>query len=321
MLSCEFEVRIGLNALLTILSAVLAVSFTFGALSIGLIRERYRRARRKKDAMKRHQSNLIARHLASDAEFRQSSEPLLRPSDEIYGARTWNRVAHLPANGSLQSTDVNQSQPGPSSMDALLSKDTAPNPIVMNKGSHLNGKMKQPVMLPFQSTAHGGCAIADADADTSDYDDMHSFQANAPSEPQSWQSSTNTSIDAHLSRLEVSRQSSTPARNALLVSAIAILNGFTLTNVAKGFVWSIALTEMHFLGVKALDIPHGFVALDPARVILCATISWAVCCVGVILMGEMETNISQQFLFSVVAATGVAAVHFSGLSRVLNTAK
>jgi hypothetical protein len=177
MLSCEFEVHIGLNALLTILSAVLAVSFTFGTLSMELIRKPYCRTRRKKDATKRRQSTLVAcPHLASDAEFRQSSELLLRPSDEIHGARTWNRGAHLPANGSLQSTDVNQSQPGPSTMGALLSKDTTSSPIFMNKGSHLNGKMKQPVMLPFQSTTHGDYAIADADADTSDYDDMHSFR-------------------------------------------------------------------------------------------------------------------------------------------------
>jgi NO-binding membrane sensor protein with MHYT domain len=111
-----------------------------------------------------------------------------------------------------------------------------------------------------------------------------------------------------------------PRQGTLLVSDVAVLNGFTLANVAKGFVWSISVTDMHFLGVKALDIPHGFVALDPARAILCATISWAVCCVGVILMGGMEINISQHFLFSVVAATGVAAIHFSSLSRVLNPA-
>jgi NO-binding membrane sensor protein with MHYT domain len=70
---------------------------------------------------------------------------------------------------------------------------------------------------------------------------------------------------------------------------------------------------MHFMGVKALDIPGGFVSLSPMRVILCALISWSVCCVGVILMDGMQVNIKQQVLFSIVAATGVAAVHFSGL--------
>src|ERR1700761_3032243 len=43
MLSCEFDVPIGLNLPLTILSAVLAVSFTFGALSTELIQKYWRR--------------------------------------------------------------------------------------------------------------------------------------------------------------------------------------------------------------------------------------------------------------------------------------
>lgn len=108
------------------------------------------------------------------------------------------------------------------------------------------------------------------------------------------------------------------AVNPLLFAVNAMLNGFRLLNVIKGFVWSIALTNMHFMGVKALQIPKGFVALSPARVILCASISWSVCYVGVILMADIEVNIFQQLLFSVIAATGVAAVHFSGLSLALN---
>jgi hypothetical protein len=107
------------------------------------------------------------------------------------------------------------------------------------------------------------------------------------------------------------------ASNPLLLAFNAILTGFTLSNIIKGFVWSIALTNMHFMGVKALQIPGGFVGLSLARVILCASISWSVCCVGVILMADMEVNIVQQLLFSVIAATGVAAVHFSGSSIAL----
>jgi NO-binding membrane sensor protein with MHYT domain len=98
----------------------------------------------------------------------------------------------------------------------------------------------------------------------------------------------------------------------LLITANTLLNGLTFANVVKGFIWSIALTNMHFMGVKAMDIPGGFVSLDPLRVMLCALISWSVCCVGVILMAGMEVNIKQQVVFSVVAATGVAAVHVSG---------
>jgi NO-binding membrane sensor protein with MHYT domain len=39
-----------------------------------------------------------------------------------------------------------------------------------------------------------------------------------------------------------------------------------------------------------------------------------VCVVGCIFMSQMETHLAQQFLFSFVATTGVAAMHFTGES-------
>lgn len=44
----------------------------------------------------------------------------------------------------------------------------------------------------------------------------------------------------------------------------AIIGGFILPSVIKGFVWSIARTNMHFMGVKVLEIPGGSVVLNPA---------------------------------------------------------
>lgn len=46
--------------------------------------------------------------------------------------------------------------------------------------------------------------------------------------------------------------------------------------------------------------------------------SWSVCCVGVIAMAGMESNIKQQVFLSIVAASGVAAVHFSDMFDGLN---
>jgi NO-binding membrane sensor protein with MHYT domain len=299
MLSCEFDVPIGLNLPLTVLSAVLAVTFTFGALSTDLFQKYRRRRNRRRLDIERRQSTVIDHHLGADLEFRQSSEPLLRPSLELPNTRTRKDVARTTANGQPQSTEVDHIQDTASSTHALLTNIGASS----LSSQRIEGLR---MMLPF------------SDANQSDYDDAHSDGSRSTSGSQSRLSVDNPHLRADTTGINSPRSNSvhepsiTPPSNTLLFAAQAILNGLTLVNVAKGFVWSIALTNMHFMGVKALNIPGGFVALNPARVILCALISWSVCCVGVILMAGMEVNIKQQVLFSVVAATGVAAVHFSG---------
>jgi len=167
-------------------------------------------------------------------------------------------------------------------------------------------RQAHPALFPFSNI------------NNSDYNDANSeaTSSTAESNTRLLLNNTQPGVDsAGTMSWKSSPPDSTPsqASNPLLHALNAILNGFTLSNVIKGFVWSIALTNMHFMGVKALQIPDGFVTLSLARVILCASISWSVCCVGVILMAEMEVNIAQQLLFSVIAATGVAAVQFSGL--------
>lgn len=176
------------------------------------------------------------------------------------------------------------------------------------EGSHMNEDLSHRMMLSFNNTKQA------------DYDDAHSNDSHLTSESPARLLLDNTYLRPGTTGMNSSRFNSVnepilnPPSNTLLFAAQAIINGLTIANITKGFVWSVALTNMHFMGVKALDIPGGFVALNIARVILCAMISWSVCCVGVILMAGMEVNIKQQVLFSVVAATGVAAVHFSGLS-------
>jgi NO-binding membrane sensor protein with MHYT domain len=310
MLSCEFDVPIGLNPTLTVLSAVLAVSFTFGALSSDFIQEYLRPPRPNRSDIGRHQHALANNHLTSDLEFQQSSEPLLPPSIEPPPASTRKHAARAAVNGLRESTVAVHSQNETSSTDALLAGTGIAHLAAQRReGIRTNGDTGRS-MTPSSSNLDQG-----------NYDGAYMDDTRSASESPSRFSLDNTHPRVDTAAVNGSRRNSfyepsrTPDSNTLLFAARAIFEGLTLANVTKGFVWSIALTNMHFMGVKALDIPGGFVALNPARVILCALISWSVCCVGVILMAGMEVNIKQQVLFSVVAATGVAAVHFSGLLK------
>jgi NO-binding membrane sensor protein with MHYT domain len=307
MLSCEFDVPIGLNPLLTVLSAVVAVFFTFGALSTDLIQKHWRQKHRKKFDIERHSSTFLDRHLDSGLESRQSSEPLLRPSVELPEAQIRKDVVRATADELPQSTEVDHIQDGTSNTDALL-PDIGVAYLASQRAerSNMDEDGSHQMMLPFSNANQ-------SDPDNAHFDDILSV---AGSQSRlSFDGSSQRAGSTRISSLRINSvfdPNPSPATNTLVFAAQTILNGLTLVTVIKGFVWSMAITNMHFIGVKALVIPGGFVVLSPARVILCALVSWSVCCVGVILMAGIEVNIKQQIFFSIVAASGVGAVHFSG---------
>lgn len=102
-------------------------------------------------------------------------------------------------------------------------------------------------------------------------------------------------------------------RNIFAFTLSALYAGTTIRNAVNAFWWSLAITSMHYSGMMGLEIPEGFIIFNPFLVLLSATIAWVVSLVGCILMQHMETNLKQQLLFSVVAASGVAAKHFTGM--------
>lgn len=112
--------------------------------------------------------------------------------------------------------------------------------------------------------------------------------------------------------IDIAHRSAAPAKNAFIATGEALYSGCTRRNIIKSFLWSLAISGMHYVGIAALRIPKGYFTLSTTLVILSALISWIVCLVGVILMSHIETHLAQQFLFSVVASTGVAAMHFTG---------
>ena len=114
--------------------------------------------------------------------------------------------------------------------------------------------------------------------------------------------------------MNLAYRGTSPAKNAFIATGEALYAGCTRKNIAKGFLWSLAITSMHYVGIAALRIPQGDFTLEPPFVILSGLLSWVVCLVGCILMSQIETHLTQQFLFAIVACTGVAAMHFTGMS-------
>lgn len=103
-----------------------------------------------------------------------------------------------------------------------------------------------------------------------------------------------------------------PAKNVFIATGEVLQIGFTRKNIFKGFIWSLAITTMHYAGIIALSIPSGYCTFNYGLVALPGIISWVVCVVGCILMSHMETHPGKQILFSIAATTGVAGMHFTG---------
>jgi signal transduction histidine kinase len=125
----------------------------------------------------------------------------------------------------------------------------------------------------------------------------------------------NSSIGGLSSALGMVFHPSSGHRNVFVATAGHLFDGLTVRNLWRGFMWSLAITGMHYCGMISLRVPGGgYLTFNWWLVVLSGLISWIVCTVGSVLMAQIETQLGQQILFSVIAAGGVAAMHFTGMA-------
>ena len=334
MLACELDLPIGLNVPLTILSALLAVSFTFVALASDMLWDRYRRTQRRKSASRRHElrraesgtseANLElngaagtqATSTSTSQNYRDDPESNTHERPEARRAPSSQRMEISKVNGHLGSPAKRSIGNGHTGSPAEYGSPRV-DPLLSKTLQEPDTSEALPTLASLQAK----------DPETAfDYNDPHdsereSIDASSATEPLlSRRSSAVTDSDVsflglgNMMSIRTYRRSGQHAKNAFVETAKQLYQGCTLRNAGKGFIWSLAIDSMHYIGILALQIPGGYTRLHPGLVLLSAFISFIVCCVGAILMGQMEIRLSQQMLFSVVATTGVAAMHFTGMA-------
>lgn len=321
MLAYELDLPIGLNVPLTVLSAALAVSFTFVALACDMVWERYRR---------------MQHHRGSDTPRREvirtppGGSPLLEMSGKPGGRMARNRPSQILVNGLVATVEV-RSEPTYTQSHGF--GNSKANGLTISASAHETSHKIDPpaaktLYVPETGEPFPSSRLQDEDSDnvSVDEDDVDSERNSfdefgASNQPLlSRRSSAVTESDAstfglgNMMSLRNYKQGSLQAKNAFVAMARMLYLGCTLRNFLKGLVWSLAIDSMHYLGLLALRIPGGYVKVNVPLVILSAVISLVVLVVGCILMSQMETRLSQQFLFSVVATAGVAAMHFTGMA-------
>lgn len=330
MLACELDLPIGIDVPLTLLSAVLAVLFTFAALASDLLWDTYMRSRRKNyRALRRERITTSVKRSKLNARD-QSSQALLDPieeqeeEEEEYEEERYDQHAEDLQTPLLSRLSSEQDRNGTVKPDTPpetppISPQPALHPDPGHKllGLHLNGSAGgTPTKLPVQSLE---CIIptrVESSGSSTGFPGFPTFQRRPSDQSISRRSDSfmgSTHSAYGLSNImNLAYRGTSPAKNAFIATGEALYAGCTRRNIIKGFLWSLAITSMHYVGIAALRIPHGDFTLEPPLVILSGLISWIVCLVGCILMSQIETHLAQQFLFAVVACTGVAAMHFTG---------
>ncbi|KAL9594423.1 MAG: hypothetical protein Q9219_007039 [cf. Caloplaca sp. 3 TL-2023] len=271
MLACKLDLPIGIDVFLTILSALLAVFFTFLALASDMLWEKYRTLSRRRSRRRRTRS--IYKDISSQQDF---AEPLISSETEVGSPGSElpppddppYSVSSVPETGDSQHNFPTETTPSRRFSDAA---GTNGFPTVSRRSSSIASSQSS----TFTGSSHSSTGLRDI--------------------------------------LNIAYQTTAPAKNAFVATGERLYAGCTARNLSKGFLWSLAITSMHYVGILALNVPHGYVTFNPALVILSGLISWVVCLVGCILISKIETNFSQQLLFAGVASTGVAAMHFTGM--------
>lgn len=285
MLAYELDLPIGLNVPLTVLSAFLAVFFTFVALASDLVWQILSKNSRRSHNRQCRKSRL--------GDYLNSTRPKLQRSESF--EPLVNSYGH-------SEDDAENSRPV-STSPAPYRPQRRPSYAVLDA-------------VPSFMRTHVDWEHAEDNVDnhedrngtetSSEYSYSHR-QSDTTSETNSWGLGV-----LHSTKTWNSGKSRTG--NPVLMMLTALWLGLTIPNITKGFLWSLAITSMHYSGIMALKVPQGWCTLQPALVLLSAIISWVVCTVGCILMSQMETFLAQQVFFAVVATIGVAAMHFTGMS-------
>ncbi|RDW60974.1 hypothetical protein BP6252_12357 [Coleophoma cylindrospora] len=277
MLACELDLPVSLDIATTVLSAMLAVMFTFTALGTELLWKGYRAVDEKR-----------VRFHATDAEF---------------GSETATTMPLLPHDSSEEEEDLEGGLPHqetptrrPSKTSLLLrgdesseidsigsSKDTSP---------HVLG-------LPEEADDAQHFRFSSEPLEESRYDSGQSESSGAP-----------PLDDLH----SMAYQGIAHNDNAFVATLKCVYGGMSWKALLMGLVWSLSLTSMHYVGLSSMRFPgEGYITWEPPLVFASAMVSWAVCTVGYIYMVNAEPFLSQQVLFSVVTALGIAAMHFTGM--------
>ncbi|OAV92344.1 hypothetical protein, variant [Puccinia triticina 1-1 BBBD Race 1] len=93
----------------------------------------------------------------------------------------------------------------------------------------------------------------------------------------------------------------------------AAWSGLRLSALVRATVWATAIALMHYLGIKAIDIPNGRIVLSPIHIGFSAGLGLLGSTLGCIVM-DLELDLSGQLVCATLLSLSVFAFHYSGVA-------
>lgn len=262
MLAFEFDLLVEVDAGWTLLSSLLAVGFTFIGLASDLLWDRYQERRKRPRRRARRSSHARSRSISQTAKHdsQNSSAPLLQENDtddeEDADAAATESVTGAAYTSNPQTMAYAPSTYNSPSVSSAGISGTSKTP---------NGLIPPRLSLNEEEAEENPANPTESRTRTSSEYSLYG---------QTTSSSTSLGLGSAMGLIY--RRSSQPAKNAFVATANLLYDGCTSRNLGKGFIWSLAVTGMHYAGILGLQIPYGYVRFNPELVALSAIISWVV---------------------------------------------
>lgn len=306
MLACHLDIRVRFNIPLTILSAVVAVAFTFAAFWTAYFSETIENPHVTllvSQASKAIRACIYSRCPERDPEgayeaLQQESEghhddPCLRTSQD-WLEEEWDvgeNMEHGPC------------QPSRTPLQRLSrdEHDTSSTTSSSSTRSDLSGHMQQHVASGSRSTFSGTTLASTASVSGTRHP--------------SWDESLHVGLSRETRlRLKAQAQERPPPTFGWRYWAKTHWKTVTGLLALRAAVWGMALVLMHYCGMWAMHIPGGHISWNLGIVVLSYVVAFAMCLVACIFMEHMDVHFGRQVAFSTIAAFGCCSMHYTGMA-------
>ncbi|GAA95044.1 uncharacterized protein L969DRAFT_95980 [Mixia osmundae IAM 14324] len=360
MLACRFDVNVTFEPFTTVMSAVVAVLFTFAALSSNVFRHlrlkqwtRYIKARLNPQSASQDdqggdlesQRPLIGHKSESSGsedgdrmtETSRSHSNYTAPDDDpeealVERGRLLDEQEERLANGHSSHSAMERPAPRPlptlarlSGSDSSISYSTPSSKPSSRPSRRESSDSIKPALVdatPSHSLqrigsdgSHGsgqrGRSRQRPSAHSSNSSD--SAARNETTDPSEHTSDQELRLPSHVKARLKRRANNGDSEHDWKEDLLDDLRrGFTLGACMRALLWALAVFTMHYQGMAAMRIDHGFIEWRPFVIVLSFIVAYVVTLVATVWLPSIEVSFFKQIAFSFTAATGVASMHYTG---------
>ncbi|KAH9884657.1 hypothetical protein C8Q73DRAFT_770527 [Cubamyces lactineus] len=315
MLACRLDVAIRFDIPLTILSAVVAVGFTFAALASPY-------------AMEAIENSISIRTLSKwNEEIYASVSNLVtgRTSDDLEAAYTPLRTSADERMSEAAEESIDDDHEGSSEEDERFAEEE--QPVNFASGS---GFSRLPSQHRRASFSIDGASKSPAQSATRRVVQRvlspNAARLSTLSTPSTTSTDTSTSSESSFTRnlSGLSRETRLRIRAQAKDRPVpdfgwrywlkAHYKSISVFLCIRAAIWAAAIVFMHYCGMWAMKVPSGRVSWNLWIVALSYLVAFSLCFVGCLSMVHMESHFGRQVTFSTIAAIGCCSMHYTGMA-------